>query len=236
MLSQMTGYISVIAEFLQIVMFLGMGGLILFLLIWITITYLRTECHTCNDPSKEVESEDSLSQVLQKVFYQACTRENEDDSKVGKNRNIRFEVGDSGNPNETASALDAEIIGASFRSAVQPPKIFIQDAVFQYGMSIFEDKMLAPYEALVNLFPPIGFLGTILGMTMLFIDQDGSIKEGLSSAGMGTALLSTIFALVAYVVFESLKMLLQRRARRNISASIAQASHSYDSQGQGNEA
>ncbi len=237
MWSIVAGKISNLAIGLQDFMFIGMVGLVLFLIIWTIRTVLQLWRRRCTNPAADISEKDNLSEMVQKVFYQSWVGEGGRRPEI-KKKNISFENTASAlsNSRDMEVEIESEKIRESFKSAVQPPKAFLNDAVFQYGMSVFEDKMLGPYEALVNLFPPIGFLGTIIGMTMLFIDQDGSIKDGLSSAGMGTALLSTIFALVAYVFFESVKMLLQHFAQNNIRRSIAMAQQRCAEEGKENAA
>ncbi|WP_319780740.1 MotA/TolQ/ExbB proton channel family protein [Maridesulfovibrio sp.] len=111
---------------------------------------------------------------------------------------------------------------SSDNTAAQP--FFLKDAVYQYGQSAYYDEILSKYENLVNLLPPMGFLGTVVGMLLLFIGGDGGVKNSLSSVGMGTALLTTVFALFSYIVFELLKIRLDYLADKCIKLAIQVAS------------
>jgi hypothetical protein len=97
---------------------------------------------------------------------------------------------------------------------------FLKDAVFQYGLTTYYEGYLSKYENMVNLLPPMGFLGTVVGLLLLFVDAGGDVKQSLSSVGMGTALLTTIFALSSYIFFETLKPLLNSRAERCVKKAI----------------
>ncbi|WP_320172562.1 MotA/TolQ/ExbB proton channel family protein [Maridesulfovibrio sp.] len=223
MLTSLTGYISSMAVILQYVMFCGIFFLAVFLVGYFIgyKWFLRLGYEPCKDFEIPVSDRDLLCVKIQKVYYQAWQRYSDEISKSGEKR----EPADNyNNLNDSIEKTNSsEDIARSLKSALTPPEAFLQDAVFQYGLDVFESKILIPYENLVNLFPPLGFLGTIIGMTMLFMDSKGDVKSSLSTAGMGTALFSTIIALVAYLVFESFKMGFQPRAEKCIRRSIEYA-------------
>jgi len=69
-----------------------------------------------------------------------------------------------------------------------PPDAFVRDAAFQYSERYFESKFLEPMGMLASLMPPLGFIGTIMGMVIHFLSNTGDLKSGLTIMGIAPAL------------------------------------------------
>jgi flagellar motor component MotA len=77
-------------------------------------------------------------------------------------------------------------------------------------MSEFDLYYARPITMFANLMPPIGFIGTTVGMLVLFISMhkaDSSLELG----ALAIALTSSIFALIAYAILEAIKIRLHTR-------------------------
>ena len=77
-----------------------------------------------------------------------------------------------------------------------PPDDFIRDAAFQFSERYFESKFLEPMSMLASLMPPLGFIGTILGMVIHFLSNTGDLKSGITIMGIATALYTTFIGLI----------------------------------------
>jgi hypothetical protein len=62
-------------------------------------------------------------------------------------------------------------------SKMVPPDTFLRDAAFQFSERYFETKFLEPLSMLANLMPPLGFIGTILGMVIQFLSNSDTFVE-----------------------------------------------------------
>lgn len=102
-----------------------------------------------------------------------------------------------------------------------PPDVFIRDAAFQYSERYFEEKYLTPIGLTANLLPPQGFIGTIIGMVVHFLTQQGGVNQQATVSGIATALYTTLIGLIAYTFIEFLKktfyMLAQKRIDEGLS-------------------
>jgi biopolymer transport protein ExbB/TolQ len=99
-------------------------------------------------------------------------------------------------------------------------EFFYKDAIKTYSLNFYESNILEPYSAMVNLLPPLGFLGTVIGMVNLFIHEDGVVNASIKSTSLGTALVSTVAALFFYIVFELFKILLNNKAEKCINTAL----------------
>jgi hypothetical protein len=61
-----------------------------------------------------------------------------------------------------------------------------------------------------SLMPPIGFIGTTIGMLILFVSMHRA-DTSLELGALAIALISSIFALIAYAILESVKIRLYNR-------------------------
>ena len=92
------------------------------------------------------------------------------------------------------------------------PQAFLRDAARQYVLHEYEESYARPMSMYANLLPPIGFIGTTLGLIVLFASMHFS-DRALEVGALGLALTSTLFALMSFAVLESLKIALHRRLR-----------------------
>ena len=109
-------------------------------------------------------------------------------------------------------------------SKMSPPDTFIRDAAFQFSERYFENKFLDPISMLANLMPPLGFIGTILGMVIQFLSNSGSLKSDITIVGIATALYTTFIALIFYTFLEFLKRIFYSLAQKRIDEGLAAVS------------
>lgn len=109
---------------------------------------------------------------------------------------------------------------------VIPPDAFIRDAAFQFSERYVEDKFIEPIAMLANLLPPIGFIGTIIGMVIHFLSNSGSLNSDITVAGIATALYTTFIGLICFTSLEFLRKIFHSLAHRRIDEGLSQvASH-----------
>lgn len=106
-------------------------------------------------------------------------------------------------------------------SKMVPPDTFIRDAAFQFSEKYFETKFLEPLSMLANLMPPLGFIGTILGMVIQFLSNSGDLKSDITIAGIATALYTTFLALILYTFVEFMKRFFFTLAHKRIDEGLA---------------
>lgn len=110
-----------------------------------------------------------------------------------------------------------------------PPEPYIRDAAYQFSERYFETKFLEPVSMLANLMPPLGFIGTILGMVIQFLSNTGNLKNDIAIAGIATALYTTFIALIFYTFLELLKRLFFTLAQKRIDEGLALVADSQTS-------
>ncbi len=101
-----------------------------------------------------------------------------------------------------------------------PPDVYITDAAAQYTERYFQEKYLEPVSMTANLLPPIGFIGTIVGMTIHFINETGTINANATAAGIATALYTTLLALIGYTCIEFFKKALYILSQKRIDEGL----------------
>ncbi len=101
-----------------------------------------------------------------------------------------------------------------------PPDAFIQDAAFQYSEKFFEERFLNPIAMVANLMPPLGFIGTIIGMVVHFLSSSGALNTHLAVAGIATALYTTFIAMICYTILEFFLKIFSGLARRRIDEGV----------------
>jgi biopolymer transport protein ExbB len=104
---------------------------------------------------------------------------------------------------------------------VIPPDAFIRDAAFQFSERYFEEKFLDPISMMANLMPPMGFIGTIIGMVIHFLSNSGTLNSELTMAGIATALYTTFIALVCFTFLEFMKKVFYSLAHKRIDEGLA---------------
>jgi biopolymer transport protein ExbB/TolQ len=103
---------------------------------------------------------------------------------------------------------------------VVPPDAFIADAAFQFSERYFESKFLEPISMLASLMPPMGFIGTIIGMAIHFLSSTGELKSAITIMGVATALYTTLIGLIFYTFLEFLKRHFYSLAQRRIDEGL----------------
>jgi hypothetical protein len=99
------------------------------------------------------------------------------------------------------------------------PAELLRDASRQYVINEYEVRYAEPIAMYANILPPIGFIGTTVGMLVLFVSlhlSDGSLQIG----ALGIALCSTIFALLGLAILEHCKIGIYNRLLRAIDAAM----------------
>lgn len=104
---------------------------------------------------------------------------------------------------------------------VIPPDAFIRDAAFQFSERYFEEKFLYPISMMANLMPPLGFIGTIIGMVVHFLSNSGTLKSDLAIAGIATALYTTFIGLVCFTFLEFMKKIFYGLLHKRIEHGLA---------------
>lgn len=135
---------------------------------------------------------------------------------------------------EALAVLMVRILQKSLREGErqgQSPD-FIFDASRQYVFNEYDQHYSRLITMYASLLPPIGFIGTTGGMLILFISMhlgDDSLELG----ALAIALISSVFALIAYAALEGLKIRLYTRllgSLRDVEALFRKAGHKADPQ------
>jgi hypothetical protein len=118
------------------------------------------------------------------------------------------------------------------------PADFVFDATRQYVMNEFELFYSRPITMFASLLPPIGFIGTTVGMLILFVSMHKS-DSTLELSALAVALTSSIFALIAFAILEGVKIRLYTRmllAMREVEALYGDADAKSQGEGTGLQA
>lgn len=102
-----------------------------------------------------------------------------------------------------------------------PPDGYIRDAAFQYSEHYFEERFLEPISLIANLMPPLGFLGTLIGISVHFLSNAGTLNTNLTVTGIATALYTTFVGLICYTILESLLKVFYSLSRKRIDEGLA---------------
>jgi len=98
-------------------------------------------------------------------------------------------------------------------------KTFLADATHQLIGNIFLSKYVNKITMITNLLPPMGFIGTIFGMIMIFLAK-GDPNSDLNTSGLGAALFTTLMALSCFVMIEVLKKTLINLSESRIDRAL----------------
>lgn len=90
---------------------------------------------------------------------------------------------------------------------------FVYDATRQYILNDYDVTYAQPLSMYSNILPPIGFIGTTLGMMVLFASLHLS-NETLQLGALSVALSSTILALLGFAALETMRIRLYGRLMR----------------------
>lgn len=105
------------------------------------------------------------------------------------------------------------ILRRSLRENVDQPTDFVRDATRQYVLNDYDMTYAKPLSMYSNILPPIGFIGTTIGMMVLFMSLHLS-HDTLQIGALSVALSSTIFALLGFAALEGLRIRLYARLMR----------------------
>ena len=122
---------------------------------------------------------------------------------------------------EPLTVLMLRVLAESVReNGAGHPTAFLRDASKQYVIHEYEAEYERPISMYASLLPPIGFIGTTVGLIVLFASMhlsDGALEVG----ALSLALTSTVFALVGFAVLEGLKITLYRRLREGLEGALS---------------
>jgi hypothetical protein len=108
------------------------------------------------------------------------------------------------------------------------PTAFLVDASRQYVSNEFQANYVHPISMFANILPPIGFIGTLIGLVVLVLSKHHG-SETLELVGLAGAVSKSILALFGFIVLESLKIGLYGR----MMAGLDDALGIYQRQGAG---
>jgi len=99
------------------------------------------------------------------------------------------------------------------------PNSFLADATRQLVENLFQINYMSKITMITHLLPPLGFIGTVFGMIMIFMAK-ADPNSSLNTSGLGAALFTTLFALSAFVVLEMLKIRLNNLSRIRVETGL----------------
>lgn len=102
----------------------------------------------------------------------------------------------------------------------QYPASFLVDATHQLVENLYHTRYINKITMITNLFPPMGFIGTIFGMIMIFLAK-GDPNSDLNTTGLGAALFTTLMALTCFVILEVFKKNLINLAASRIERALS---------------
>ena len=123
-------------------------------------------------------------------------------------------------PDEPITLAAVRVLEASCASEGDAqPLPFLRDATKQYMLNEYDTSFAQPVSMFANLLPPIGFIGTTVGLAFLLASMHYA-NEALQLGALAVALSSTIAALFGFAVLETLKVGLYRRVVRCLDEAI----------------
>ncbi|MFI5214947.1 MAG: hypothetical protein ACHQ3O_00280 [Candidatus Limnocylindria bacterium] len=130
--------------------------------------------------------------------------------RVPRSQLQRAATSESGERSESLSVLMVRVLAKSLRESDEHPTEFVLDATKQYVMNEYDVHYAKPISMYANLLPPLGLLGTSIGMLMLLLSMHFA-SETLELAALALTLTKTIFALISFAVLEATKIRLHGR-------------------------
>ncbi len=120
-------------------------------------------------------------------------------------------------PEDPLSVLTAKTLVSAYKEHKGSPYpiSFLKDAARQLSENLFEMNYINKITMLSNILPPMGFIGTVFGMIMIFMAKADPNSE-LNTSGLGAALFTTLVALTCFVIVEGLKMRLSNLSKIRI--------------------
>ena len=138
-----------------------------------------------------------------------------------------------GEPGEPVSVQVLRVLRSSLRESQgeRMPTAFLMDASRQYVVHEVRAGWFDPISMFSNILPPIGFIGTLIGLVVLVLSKHHG-SETLELVGLAGAVSKSILALFGFIVLESIKILLYGRMMRGLDDALGL----YQRQGAGRRA
>ena len=124
-------------------------------------------------------------------------------------------------PGEPVAVQVLRVLRSSLRESQgeRMPTAFLVDASRQYVTHEVRASYFDPISMFSNILPPIGFIGTLIGLVILVLSKSSG-SETLELVGLAGAVSKSILALFGFIVLESLKILLYGRMMRGLDDAL----------------
>jgi len=128
---------------------------------------------------------------------------------------------DRGAPGEPVAVQVLRVLRSSLREnqGERMPTAFLVDASRQYVTHEVRANYFDPISMFSNILPPIGFIGTLIGLVVLVLSKSSG-SETLELIGLAGAVSKSILALFGFIVLESIKILLYGRMMRGLDDAL----------------
>jgi len=133
-------------------------------------------------------------------------------------RALRSERSEAGEP---VAVQVLRVLRSSLREnqGERMPTAFLMDASRQYVTHEVRAGYFDPISMFSNILPPIGFIGTLIGLVVLVLSKHHG-SETLELVGLAGAVSKSILALFGFIVLESIKILLYGRMMRGLDDAL----------------
>jgi len=133
-------------------------------------------------------------------------------------RALKSERGEAGEP---IAVQVLRVLRSSLREnqGERMPTAFLVDASRQYVTHEVRAGYFDPISMFSNILPPIGFIGTLIGLVVLVLSKSSG-SETLELIGLAGAVSKSILALFGFIVLESIKIVLYGRMMRGLDDAL----------------
>ena len=135
-------------------------------------------------------------------------------------RALKSERGEAGEP---VAVQVLRVLRSSLRESQgggdRMPTAFLVDASRQYVINEVRANYVDPISMFANILPPIGFIGTLIGLVVLVLSKESG-SQTLELVGLAGAVSKSILALFGFIVLESLKILLYGRMMASLDDAL----------------
>jgi biopolymer transport protein ExbB/TolQ len=129
---------------------------------------------------------------------------------------------------EPLSGMCLRVLGKALRdNQAGHPRDFLVEASRKVVESEYETTYAKRISMYANILPPIGFIGTLLGLLVLFISMQTS-NASLELTALALTLVKSVFALCAFTFLEALKIVLYGRLLACLDDALALATPAED--------
>lgn len=139
-------------------------------------------------------------------------------ARLISNENLTREMKKVTQINDPLMVITAKTLYSANREHQGNP-YFLVDATHQLIENLFLSKYINKITMITNLLPPMGFIGTIFGMIMIFLAK-GDPNSDLNTSGLGAALFTTLMALSCFVTVEVFKKSVINLAEARINRAL----------------